>query len=168
MHRGGGASATTSRTPRIFTPSFGGIFIACRFFSLLFSYSCELLFPQALYFDNHPRCPRVSPSEAFPTLRSLCLFVKFIFFSRLRTLDLSCHSFSVSRPLFSRSCALFSKNTRGVGIPGRFCSATSASDGSFSHSSDEPNRPEEICMRTRNIMIRTILVSLELPAHVRH
>jgi len=28
----------------------------------LFSYSYELLFPQALYFDNHLNCPGVSPS----------------------------------------------------------------------------------------------------------
>jgi len=31
------------------------------FVTPLFSYSYELLFPQPLYFDNHPHCPRVSP-----------------------------------------------------------------------------------------------------------
>jgi hypothetical protein len=51
----GGTSATTSRTLRL------GVIVACRFFNPLFSYSYELLFPEALYFDNHARCPRVSP-----------------------------------------------------------------------------------------------------------
>jgi len=34
---------------------------AHRFFTLVFSYSYELLFPEALYFHNHPHCPGVSP-----------------------------------------------------------------------------------------------------------
>ena len=141
----------------------------------LFSYSYELLFPPVRRtLGGQPLILitiRIAPGV---TLRSLSdpgfsmRLWEIPFFQSLRTLDLCCHSFSVSRPLFSTPCALFSKNTRGVGIPGRFCSATSASNGSLSHSSDKPNRPEEICMRTRNIMIRTILVSLELPAHVRH
>src|SRR5258708_31571769 len=37
-------------------------------------------------------------------------------FNRLRTLYLSCRSFCDSRPLVSITCALFDKNTRGVGV----------------------------------------------------
>jgi hypothetical protein len=37
-----------------------------RFASLLFSYSYELLFSQALCFDNDLRCRGVSPSNHFP------------------------------------------------------------------------------------------------------
>src|SRR5258708_25130365 len=37
-------------------------------------------------------------------------------FNRLRTLYLSCRSFCDSCPLFSITCALFDKNTRGVGV----------------------------------------------------
>src|SRR5258708_3624977 len=39
----------------------------------LFSYSYELLFPQALYFDNHPHCPGVwgyQPPKSTPHLRT--------------------------------------------------------------------------------------------------
>src|SRR5260370_14223012 len=46
---------------------------------------------------------------------SLTSSISFISF-RLRTLKLSCRSFSDSRPLFSITSALFSHNTRG-GIP---------------------------------------------------
>src|SRR5258708_13387839 len=46
---------------------------------------------------------------------SLTSSISFISF-RLRTLKLSCHSFSDSRPLFAITSALFLQNTRG-GIP---------------------------------------------------
>jgi hypothetical protein len=35
---------------------------SCNFVPPLFSWSYKLLFPQALSFHNHLRCPRVSPS----------------------------------------------------------------------------------------------------------
>jgi hypothetical protein len=67
------------------------------------------------------------PSSS-PPRRSLRLLareagvcVKFRVSNPLRTLFLSCRSFSDSRPLFSIVCALFDKNTRGVGTPGRLC-----------------------------------------------
>src|SRR5713101_3535630 len=50
-----------------------------------------------------------APSTSFTSSIS---FISF----RLRTLKLSCRSFSDSRPLFSITSALFSQNTRG-GIP---------------------------------------------------
>jgi hypothetical protein len=46
----------------------GLLHILALFSRPLFSYSYELLFPQALCFDNHPHCPRVSPSTD-PTFR---------------------------------------------------------------------------------------------------
>ena len=39
-----------------------------HFWLPLFSYSYELLFPQFLYFDNHPHCPRV-PLSTSPTFK---------------------------------------------------------------------------------------------------
>jgi hypothetical protein len=83
----------------------------------LLSYRYELLFPQTLCSHNHPHCLRVSPFKAFSSLRSLCLCGKLRIFILLRTLYLSCGSFPGSRPLFSIACALFDKNTRGMGTP---------------------------------------------------
>jgi hypothetical protein len=70
---------------------------------------------------SHPyKTPGVSPTVAHPrfsqTLRTLCLGVKLRIFILLRTLYLSCSSFSDSRPLFSIVCALFCKNTPGVWV----------------------------------------------------
>ena len=56
----------------------------------LFSYSYELLFPEALYSDNHPHCPRVSP----------------VLLSDSRLLRLCDLRVSVANPLFSYYCAL--------------------------------------------------------------
>ena len=55
---GWGASATSPRPPRLPVLQAGLCIIICRFFvAPLFSWSYKLLFPQALYFDNHLRCP---------------------------------------------------------------------------------------------------------------
>src|SRR5260370_4482521 len=64
--------------------------VAIEFVFPLFSYSYELLFPQALYFDNHPHCLGVwgsnSRTASVLSLCALCLCGKSIRFIRLRTL----------------------------------------------------------------------------------
>jgi hypothetical protein len=87
-HPSVGASAPSQRSLRLC------VIICRRFLRPLLSYRYELLFPQTLCSHNHPHCLRVSPFKAFSSLRSLCL-----------------------RPLFSIACALFDKNTRGMGTP---------------------------------------------------
>src|SRR5260370_33192706 len=79
----------------------------------LFSYSYELLFPQALYFDNHPNCPGVYPSDLPRSDHSLGDSVASPVFSSICSLfGLSLLSFSTSRSLFSTACSLFSQTTR--------------------------------------------------------
>src|ERR1700732_4653476 len=46
--------------------------LAHRFGGPLFSYNCELLFPQLLCFDKHLRCPMFFPSAPFSDLCALC------------------------------------------------------------------------------------------------
>src|SRR6267378_242211 len=67
------------------------------FVSPLFSYSYELLFPQPLYFDNHPHCPGVWGYKPPISLRTLCLRAA------------ACPDLvGVPNPLFSGICCLFS------------------------------------------------------------
>src|ERR1700688_3751863 len=63
---------------------------ATRFADPLFSYSYELLFPQAVPFDNDPHCPGVYPAcSLVPNFSALCVAL-FPFV-----------------PVFSRTCTLF-------------------------------------------------------------
>jgi len=75
-----------------------------RFVAPLFSWSYELLFPQTLYIQKHLRCPwGVPPKPLFrTTTTSTCRPSPPILFiiNQLRTLVLSCGSFSHSHPLF--------------------------------------------------------------------
>src|SRR6267143_2907581 len=97
------------------------------FVSPLFSYSYELLFPQPLYFDNDPHCPRVWGYKPPIPLRTLCLRaaacpdlvgVANPLFSGICCLfPVSLRSFLHSFPLFSIVCSLFPKNTRVGGYP---------------------------------------------------
>ncbi len=53
-----------SKSPRVLGAFSSSLRVLCasaaKFVRPLFSYSYELLFPQSLYFHNHPHCPRVS------------------------------------------------------------------------------------------------------------
>src|SRR5260370_35809908 len=69
-------------------------------------YIASMVALRLLSAQNLAGCP---PSISFTSSISFASF-------RLRTLKLSCRSFSGSRPLFSITSALFSQNTRG-GIP---------------------------------------------------
>ena len=91
----------------------------------LFSQLYELLFPQALCFDNHLNCPGVYPLwSPCSDLRALCvaLFSRLRFFrissscvfNSLHPLLRSWLSFSSLRSLFSATSSLFLQNT-GVG-----------------------------------------------------
>src|SRR6266481_1027949 len=98
------------------------------FVSPLFSYSSyELLFPQPLYFDNHPHCPGVwgykppnLPPNSVPPRRCLprpCRGGKSIVFRRLLPLFRLFALFSALPPfVFNRLQPLFAKY-RGWGIP---------------------------------------------------
>jgi len=96
------------------------------FVSPLFSYSYELLFPQPLYFDNHPHCSPVWAYKPPIPLRTLCLGaaacpdlvgVANPLFSGICCLfPVSLRSFLHSFPLFSIVCSLFRK-IPGVGYP---------------------------------------------------
>jgi hypothetical protein len=85
----------------------------------LFSWSYELLFPQALYFDNHLRCPgmwRASKLLANSLLSVPSVVERFVsdtcgLFSR------SLLPFETSPPLFSTAYGLFLQSTRGGGMP---------------------------------------------------
>ena len=71
------------------------------FVSPLFSYSYELLFPQPLYFDNHPHCPGVWGYKPPISLRTLCLRAA------------ACPDLvGVANPLFSGICCLFPVSLR--------------------------------------------------------
>jgi hypothetical protein len=97
--------------PNLFSTDPGAYFAAP-----LFSYSYELLLPQALYFDNDPHCPGgrgVTPSSVAPS--STCLCRNSPLFKHLQTLCFSLRSFPHSDRLFSITSALFSQNTRGGG-----------------------------------------------------
>src|SRR5882762_9651332 len=96
------------------------------FVSPLFSYSYELLFPQLLYFVNHPHGPRVgvqtsnlSPNSVPPRrcLPRPCRGGKSIVFRRLLPLFRLFALFSALPPfVFNRLQPLFAKY-RGWGIP---------------------------------------------------
>jgi hypothetical protein len=93
------------------------------FVSPLFSYSYELLFPQLLYFDNHPHCPGVWGYKPPILLRTLCLraaacpdlvgVANPLFSGVCCLFPVSLRSFLHSLPLFSIVCSLFPENTRG-------------------------------------------------------
>jgi hypothetical protein len=90
----------------------------------LFSYFYELLFPQALYFDNHPHCPPVSPPSI---LTEACL--------RLCALGVSAVSYA-----FSFSCTLF------ISLAPLF-STPALCFQSFAHSLTKTPRGMGVCMR---------------------
>ncbi len=99
--------------PNLFSTDPGAYFAAP-----LFSYSYELVFQQALYFDNDPHCPAgrvVTPSSVAPG--SPCLCRNSPLFKHLQTLCFSLRSFPHSDRLFSITSALFLQNTRGGGAP---------------------------------------------------
>jgi hypothetical protein len=86
------------------------------FISPLFSQPYELLFPQALCFDNHLNCPGVwGISALYLATRHSPLATSPFIFSSLQPLRRSCLSFSISRPLFSATSSLFLQNTGGGG-----------------------------------------------------
>jgi len=91
------------------------------FVSPLFSWSCELLFPQPLSFDGHLRCPRgCGGCTSFRILVPKCICGNTSILNGLPPLGFSCLSFSSSLSLFSATCGLFLQNTGGWGTPPRF------------------------------------------------
>jgi hypothetical protein len=122
-HRGVGAPVIESRvtchafTRPLFSYSYELLVSHARVASPLFSYSYELLFCQLLYFHNYLRCYSVFHILSSLRPRFLCGLPaaagKSRIFILLRTLYLSCASFSDSRPLFSIVCALFDKKHEG-------------------------------------------------------
>jgi hypothetical protein len=129
----------------------------------LFSQLYELLFPQALCFDNHLNCPGVYPLwSPCSDLRALCvaLFSRLRFFrissscvfNSLHPLLRSWLSFSSLRSLFSATSSLFLQNTGGGGYPPAFsanlralcASLPRASKGALSLSLDLPDRPIDL------------------------
>ena len=118
-HQGGGAPL---RQLRVLCGS--ALSFACRFFNPLFSYPYELLFPEALYFDNHPRCPRVSPSNTAhpgfsPPLRPLCFSGKLRIFIHLQPLCRFFSSFFASASFVFISLQPLFQKTPGWGwVPG--------------------------------------------------
>ena len=85
--------------------------------------------PAPIVFFYPPSLAALSDSE---TVKCRC-------FNSLRTLELSCASFSHRDPLFSIVCTLFDKNTRG-GIPLRLHGAHVSSHGSPSSSCAETQK----------------------------
>jgi hypothetical protein len=98
------------------------------------------------------------------------LSISFLSF-RLRTLKLSCRSFSDSRPLFSTTCALFLQNTRG-GIPLRVlvrctkvqkCLSVSPLLATLTHSVSRKSFPCHSYANTRDGGIATLPRRASLP-----
>ncbi len=85
--------------------------------SSLFSYSYELLFPQALCFENNPHCPGVCPPASL--FQSFHLWVSVFLWQidSFHTIADSLVSRKKSSALESRTSGLFCKNTRGGGDP---------------------------------------------------
>ena len=83
--------------------------------SSLFSYSYELLFPQALCFENNPHCPGVCPPASL--FQSFRLWVSVFLWQidSFHTIADSLVSRKKSSALESRTSGLFCKNTRGGG-----------------------------------------------------
>ena len=82
--------------------------LANPFIYRIYAESPAISFIYRIY-ANTPGCGR--PSSPFLATRqsSLATFIKLFVFNSLRTLYLSCGSFSDSRPLFSIVCVLFGK-----------------------------------------------------------
>jgi hypothetical protein len=78
-----------------------------------FAPNCPLTPLSTAFTQTHPGCSRGTSHRS----RLTCHVCKSNLLRSLRTLYLSCRSFSGSRPLFSIACVLFDKNTRGMGTP---------------------------------------------------
>jgi hypothetical protein len=73
----------------------------------LFSYSYELLFPQPLYFHNHPHCPRVSPSS----IRSyrVATAASSVASAQIKSSQRLARSFSLLPPFFPLPSFIFNR-----------------------------------------------------------
>src|SRR6266849_2160943 len=114
---------------------------------------------------------RTNPAGFFPFISSIS-FASF----RLRTLKLSCRSFSDSRRLFSITSALFLQNTRG-GIPlpelarcteAQKCLSVSPLLATLTHSVSRKSFPCHSYENTRDGGTPTLPRRASLPRHMRH
>jgi hypothetical protein len=109
------------------------------------------------------RSPR--PSQSWTNLAERTSSISFTSFY-LRTLELSCDSFSHSRPLFSMACALFDKNTRG-GIPPRPAQPLTHSVHSAAHYKVDPAKIGESHAATIDHVLSALQLACSALSEVR-